>query len=79
MLARFYLLADNKSRTAPQDAERSNVHEDYAVKYWCKELGCIPERLKAAVRACWQTMWSRILAGDRAAHSLSSFSCLLSC
>lgn len=42
-------MADDKSKTAPQDGERINVHEDYEVKYWCKKFGCTPERLKAAV------------------------------
>jgi hypothetical protein len=43
-------MADNKSKTAPQDAQRINVHEDYEVQYWCKRFGCTPDQLKAAVK-----------------------------
>lgn len=40
---------DNKTKTAPQDAKRINVHEDYEVRYWTQRFGCTAERLKAAV------------------------------
>ena len=40
---------DDKTKTAPQDAKRINVHEDYEVKYWTKKLGCTPEQLKTAI------------------------------
>ena len=40
---------DNKTKTAPQDAKRINIHEDYEVRYWTQRFGCTVERLKAAV------------------------------
>jgi hypothetical protein len=43
-------MADDKSKTAPEDAQRVNVHEDYEVQYWTKKFGCTPEQLKAAVK-----------------------------
>ena len=43
-------MADDKTKTAPQDAQRVNVHEDYEVKYWCNKFRCTPDQLKAAVR-----------------------------
>jgi len=43
-------MADDKTKTGPQDAARVNVHEDYEVAYWCKRFGCTPEALRAAVR-----------------------------
>lgn len=42
-------MADDKSKTTPQDAQRINVHEDYEVRSWCHCFGCTPEQLKAAV------------------------------
>jgi hypothetical protein len=42
-------MADNTTKTAPADAKRINVHEDYEVRYWTKRLGCTPEQLRAAV------------------------------
>ena len=43
-------MADDKKNTAPQDAQRVNVNEDYEVEYWTKRFGCTAERLKAAVK-----------------------------
>ena len=43
-------MADDKKKTAPQDAQRVNVHEDYEVKYWCNKFRCTPDQLKAAVK-----------------------------
>ena len=40
-------MADDKSKTAPQDAQRVNVHEAYEVQYWTKRFGCTPDQLKA--------------------------------
>jgi hypothetical protein len=42
-------MPDDKTKTAPQDAQRVNVYEVYEVKYWCGKFGCTPERLRAAV------------------------------
>lgn len=44
------VMADDKSKIGPQDAQRVNVHEDYEVQYWCKKFGCTPDQLKAAVK-----------------------------
>ena len=41
---------DNKTKTAPQDAQRINVNEDYEVAYWTNKFGCTPEELKNAVK-----------------------------
>jgi len=43
-------MADDKSKTAPQDAQRVSVSEDYEVQYWCGKLGCTREQLIAAVK-----------------------------
>lgn len=44
-------MSDNPALTAPQDAKRINVHEDYEVRYWSHALGCTPDALRQAVRA----------------------------
>jgi len=44
------VMADDKKKTAPQDAQRINVHEDYEVRYWSTKFGCTEEQLKAAVK-----------------------------
>ena len=43
-------MADNKSKTGPQDASRVNVHEDYEVAYWTKKWGVTKAALEAAVK-----------------------------
>lgn len=43
-------MADDKSKTKPQDAQRINVNEDYELKYWTAKFGCTPAQLKAAVK-----------------------------
>lgn len=43
-------MADDKTKTAPQDAARINVHEDYELRYWSTKFGCTEEQLKAAVK-----------------------------
>ena len=43
-------MADNRSKTAPQDAQRVNVDEDYEIAYWTKKFGCTATQLKAAVK-----------------------------
>jgi len=42
-------MADDKTKTRPQDAQRVNVNEAYEVQYWTKKFGCTPAQLKAAV------------------------------
>ena len=43
-------MADDKSKTRPQDSSKVNVHEDYEVQYWTKKFGCTPQQLKDAVK-----------------------------
>jgi hypothetical protein len=43
-------MADDKTKTRPQDAKRINVNEDYELKDWSKRFGVSPEQLKAAVK-----------------------------
>lgn len=42
---------DDKSKRGPADRERINIHEDYELEYWSKELVVSKERIKEAVRA----------------------------
>jgi hypothetical protein len=43
-------MADDKKKTAPQDAQRVNVNENYEVQYWTQKFGCTAEQLRAAVK-----------------------------
>lgn len=43
-------MADDKTKTAPEDGNRINVHEDYEVNYWTKTLGCTKDELNNAVK-----------------------------
>jgi Protein of unknown function (DUF3606) len=43
-------MADDKTKTAPQDASRINLSEDYEVRYWTQALGVSKERLAELVR-----------------------------
>jgi hypothetical protein len=43
-------MGDDRSKTAPQDADRINVNEDYEVKYWSGKFGVTAAELKAAVK-----------------------------
>jgi len=43
-------MSDNKTKTAPQDAKRVNVNEEYEVVYWSKRFATTPEKLRAAVK-----------------------------
>jgi hypothetical protein len=43
-------MSDDKTKTAPQDAKRVNVNEQYEAAYWSKRLSTTPEKLKAAVK-----------------------------
>jgi len=42
-------MADDKSNRGPADRARINVHEQYEVQYWSKELGVTPERLRELI------------------------------
>jgi hypothetical protein len=43
-------MADDKTKTGPQDRQRVNVHEDYELRYWSTKFACTEEQLKAAVK-----------------------------
>jgi hypothetical protein len=43
-------MADDKTKTAPHDAGRISLTEDYEVQYWTKALGVSKERLAELVR-----------------------------
>jgi 3-oxoacyl-[acyl-carrier-protein] synthase III len=40
---------DDPKNKGPQDRSKINMHEDYEVKYWTKELGVSKEKLQKAV------------------------------
>jgi 3-oxoacyl-[acyl-carrier-protein] synthase III len=40
---------DDLKNKGPQDRSKINMHEDYEVKYWTKELGVSKEKLQKAV------------------------------
>ena len=40
---------DDLKKKGPQDRSKINMHEDYEVKYWTKELGVSKEKLQKAV------------------------------
>jgi hypothetical protein len=46
----MFVAMDDKTKTAPHDRERINVHEDYEVRYWSTKFACTEEQLKAAVK-----------------------------
>ena len=43
-------MADNKSKTRPQDSSRINIHETYEVQYWTEALGISKEELTKVVQ-----------------------------
>jgi hypothetical protein len=43
-------MADDKAKRDYRDRDRINVHEDYELRYWTKELGVTPEKLKQIVK-----------------------------
>ena len=40
---------DDLKNKGPQDRSKINMHEEYEVKYWTKELGVSKEKLQKAV------------------------------
>ena len=42
-------MADDKTKTAPQDAEVISLTDDYEIAYWRKRLGVSDDRLAEAV------------------------------
>jgi hypothetical protein len=43
-------MPDNKQDRGQQDRNRIDVHEDYELRYWTKELGVTSDELKSAVQ-----------------------------
>lgn len=43
-------MADDKTKIAPEDSNRINIHEDYEVSYWTGALGITKEKLQEAVQ-----------------------------
>jgi hypothetical protein len=41
---------DNKDKVGSPDRDKINVHENYEVEYWSKELGISPEKLRLVVK-----------------------------
>ncbi len=44
-------MPDDLSKRGPADRSRINVHEDWEVKWWCKQLGVTEQQLRDAVKA----------------------------
>jgi hypothetical protein len=42
-------MTDDTTKREYRDRDRINVHEDYELRYWTKELGVAPEKLKQTV------------------------------
>ncbi|HKP56888.1 MAG TPA: DUF3606 domain-containing protein [Polyangiales bacterium] len=42
-------MTDDKSGRVPADASRIDIHEDYEVEYWTRQLRVTPDQLKEAV------------------------------
>jgi len=42
-------LTDNLTKKDQPDRSKINMHEDYEVKYWTKELGVTREQLQKAI------------------------------
>jgi hypothetical protein len=40
---------DDPTKRDYRDRERINIHEEYELHYWSKELGVTPQKLKEAV------------------------------
>jgi hypothetical protein len=43
------IVSDDRTTRGPADRARINVHENYEVQYWSKELGVTPDRLRELV------------------------------
>jgi hypothetical protein len=42
-------MADDKTKTRPQDAQRINIHEEYELEYWTKKFGITADKLRTVV------------------------------
>jgi hypothetical protein len=45
-----YVMADDLTRRAPQDASRISLSEGWEVRYWTKALGSTEEKLRELVK-----------------------------
>jgi hypothetical protein len=43
-------MADDRSKRGKQDRIQINIHEEFEVRYWSKELGITPDQLKEMVQ-----------------------------
>jgi hypothetical protein len=43
-------MADDTAKRDYRDRDRINIHEDYELRYWTKELGVTPEKLRQTVK-----------------------------
>lgn len=44
-------MADNTEKRGSPDSRRINVNQEHEVRYWSKEFGVTPEKLREAVKA----------------------------
>jgi len=44
-------MPDDLNRRAPEDPTRINIHQEYEITYWTRELGCTRYELINAVAA----------------------------
>ena len=42
-------MPDNLKKKRPQDSQRTNLHQDHEVRYWCNKFNCTKEELQDAV------------------------------
>jgi uncharacterized protein DUF3606 len=42
-------MPDDKEKRDYRDRDRINVHQEHELRYWTKELGVTPEKLKETV------------------------------
>jgi hypothetical protein len=42
-------MSDDTAKRDYRDRNRINIHEDYELRYWTKELGVTPEKLKQTI------------------------------
>jgi hypothetical protein len=57
-------MADDTTKRNYRTATRINVREDYELRYWTKELGVTPEKLKQTVeKVCTMLTYVRRTLG----------------
>jgi hypothetical protein len=44
-----FTMADDTAKCDYRDHDRINIHQDYELRYWTKELGVTPEKLRQTV------------------------------